>query len=180
MLANDVWKDIKGYEGQFLISYFGDVYALPKGQGSRPGVCKTEAVDASGYPIVHLLGKTKRVHILVAEHFLVEKPSNLHEVNHKDGNKSNFAASNLEWSTHSNNVKHAFDTGLQPKGSKRSTAKLNEVSVFEIKYRLRFGNESMSNIARDYKVSPGTIGYIKSGRNWSHVRWPKDIEDTTL
>lgn len=54
----------------------------------------------------------KKVHILVAQHF-ISNPDNLPEVNHKDGNKLNPDYMNLEWSTKSDNIKHAYDTGLR-------------------------------------------------------------------
>ncbi|EKD89526.1 MAG: hypothetical protein ACD_33C00046G0007 [uncultured bacterium] len=34
-------------------------------------------------------------------------------VNHKDGNKTNYHASNLEWCSYSHNAQHAIDTGLK-------------------------------------------------------------------
>lgn len=38
------------------------------------------------------------------------------EVNHKDGNKCNNVADNLEWCTKSENMIHAYKMGLQTKG----------------------------------------------------------------
>ena len=43
-----------------------------------------------------------RIHRLVAETF-IPNPDNLPEVNHKDENKLNNEASNLEWCTHKYN-----------------------------------------------------------------------------
>lgn len=58
-------------------------------------------------------GKQKncRVNRLVAQAF-IPNPAGLPEVNHKDGNKDNNSADNLEWSTRSANMRHAFATNL--------------------------------------------------------------------
>ena len=55
--------------------------------------------------------KTRQIHTLIATVFL-EKPTNCKtcEVNHKDGNKHNNAVTNLEWVSHSDNIKHQYHT----------------------------------------------------------------------
>ena len=56
-----------------------------------------------------IYGKEKNILIatLVAKHFISEIPPNL-QINHKDGNKRNNRAENLEWVTASENIKHSF------------------------------------------------------------------------
>lgn len=51
------------------------------------------------------------VHRLVAEVF-VPNPLNLPEVNHRDGDRGNNAATNLEWTSRAGNAQHAHRTGL--------------------------------------------------------------------
>ena len=70
----------------------------------------------SGYLVATLsneeLKSAKRtVHRLVAKAF-IENPEGLPEVNHKDGNKLNNEASNLEWCSKRQNIRHAINTGL--------------------------------------------------------------------
>lgn len=56
-----------------------------------------------------LLGmKFTKAHIAVAHAFLGPRPEGK-EVNHIDGNKSNNHFSNLEYVTHSENIKHSYD-----------------------------------------------------------------------
>ena len=53
----------------------------------------------------------KTIHRLVAEAFCSGYKENL-QVNHIDGVKTNNHHTNLEWCTHAENMKHAYDTGL--------------------------------------------------------------------
>jgi hypothetical protein len=68
-----------------------------------------------GYPQVTLrhngIQVSRLIHRLVAEHFC-ERPDGSNQVNHKDGNKENNAASNLEWVTAKQNMVHSVKSGL--------------------------------------------------------------------
>ena len=76
---------------------------------------KVQEINHKGYMKVDLykdgVRSTQRVHRLVAEAY-IPNPENKPDVNHKDGNKLNNDASNLEWCTKSENMRHAYDTGL--------------------------------------------------------------------
>lgn len=69
-------------------------------------------VSNAGYYRVWIRGKNRSVHRLVAQAW-VENPDAKPHVNHKDGDKLNNCADNLEWVTQSENQKHAYDKGLQ-------------------------------------------------------------------
>lgn len=71
--------------------------------------------NAGGYPMVTLLYNQHRqtiaIHRLVALQFLPKAQAQEElEVNHIDGNKLNNCVDNLEWVTHTQNVRHCIDS----------------------------------------------------------------------
>lgn len=56
--------------------------------------------------------KTFSVHYLVALTFIPNEDKTKTQVNHKDGNKENNSVKNLEWTTPSENIRHAIKEGL--------------------------------------------------------------------
>jgi len=75
-----------------------------------------QQTNSDGYKVITLrldCGKRKtcRIHQLVAKAF-IENPQNKPTVNHIDGIKTNNMVGNLEWATRSEQVQHAWDTGL--------------------------------------------------------------------
>ena len=102
-------RPIKNYPNYAISNKNNLVLNIKTGRVLKP--CK----DNHGYlmVVIHNNGKRKtfKVHRLVAEHF-IDNPDNKRCVNHKDGNKLNNDAPNLEWVTDSENMQHAHDTGL--------------------------------------------------------------------
>lgn len=118
----EIWKDVAGYEGLYQVSNLGRVKSLSKIiQGIGRGFPRktkekilTPCRTGTGYYFVNLSNGTicmRLIHRLVAECFL-DNPENKSDVNHKDGNKLNNNVLNLEWATRSENITHAFATGL--------------------------------------------------------------------
>lgn len=116
----EIWKDVTGYEGIYQVSNFGKIRSLDRKIKNKYGyrMINWKIIKpfswGSGYLYVNLQKEqsriSKSIHRLVAESF-VENKENKPEVNHKDGNKKNNRAENLEWVTSSENEKHAYKNG---------------------------------------------------------------------
>jgi hypothetical protein len=130
--------------------------------------------NGKGYPSVLIWsnGKPKRVliHRLVAREFVGLPPSAIHQVNHKDGDRENNRADNLEWVTPEENRRHYIDVlGHLLNGEKHPMAKLTNSEVHTIKTKLRDG-EKRKDIAELYRVNRATIDAIATGRLWGFVQ----------
>jgi hypothetical protein len=112
------WKSVnrRGVkQGVYEVSSMGEVRLKIKTSIKSAGEVLKQSIDTNGYPILSLKrldgGKvTTKIHILVAEAFLGE--ANGLQVNHKDGIKTNNEATNLEYVTCSENIRHAIRFGL--------------------------------------------------------------------
>jgi len=171
----EIWKDVVGYEGRYLVSNFGKVKSMPKPRCKREKILKS-MLSKAGYLMVDLGdGKTiKRflVHRLVAMAF-IENPLNKQQVNHIDGNKCNNNLDNLEWNTSSENQLHSIRTGLRSaEGEKNSQSKLTKQQVLQIFNDTRMYKE----ISKDYNISIPAISNIKTGYSWSFVTGLKNMK----
>jgi hypothetical protein len=104
------WLPVCGYEGLYDVSTEGRV------RNGLRGTMLSLQPTPKGYLRVSLsrvgVSRNHMVHRLVARAF-VSNDSDKPEVNHKDGDKVNNRATNLEWVTESENLIHAYDTGLR-------------------------------------------------------------------
>lgn len=109
-----------------------------------------------------------KIHRLIATTFIENKQSRP-QVNHKNGCKTDNRVSNLEWATSSQNMKHAYNIGVQNKeGERHHFAKLNNESVLGIR-RMHKSGLLQKYIAAKFGVSIQTINGIVKGRTWSHI-----------
>jgi hypothetical protein len=129
----EIYKEIQGFEHNYMVSNYGNVKSLGKGKSTCPiySVEKqiTKRKKANGYLQVKLFKDGKRSHIgihrLVAIAFL-PNDKNKKEVNHKDCNKENNNVDNLEWVTSSENKLHYSKEVGYPLLNKKRVIQLTE------------------------------------------------------
>src|SRR3990167_1250938 len=108
--------------------------------------------------------KYKSVHSLVAEAFIGPRQSGA-TINHVDGNKLNNEASNLEYLTLQENLKHGWRMGRKCAGDTHGRRKLNSTEVGEIKQLWTQGC-LRKNLAKSYGVSESAVSRVVNNRSW--------------
>ena len=160
-----IWKDIKGFDGKYKISNFGEVMSIDYGKTKKSKLL-TPKQHHTGYLLVRLcygdgrMPKNRTIHSLVAEAF-IPNPENKRCVNHKDGNN-----------THKENCQHAIITGLRdphknnhPKG--KDTPNSRAVLQFSKDGQFIRQWDCMSDAARECGLNPCMIVNNASGRTKS-------------
>lgn len=152
----------------YAVSYDGFVVRLTSRTSAKAGSIVKSFLSREGYVRVSLTRKKHLLHRLVAAAFLESCPTR-HVVNHKDGNKLNNNAENLEYVTQRENITHGYETGLSPSyGETHGMAKLIEKEIVEIKAAT--GDCHLcSKLAAKYGVCRSMIWNIRAGRSWKHV-----------
>lgn len=113
-MKKEIWKQIDGFDGRYSISSYGRVrseeYVDSNGHCHKQFIRKA-SIGTNGYygVVISLNGKSIRreIHRLVAVAF-VQNPNNHNVVNHKDENKLNNRADNLEWCTQKYNQNYSY------------------------------------------------------------------------
>jgi len=186
----EIWRDIKGFEGKYQISSLGNARSLYRWRICDDGTIKTQKGrmlsirDAYGYKYfrVYINGKRKNlyVHKELCRAFKEDRDRKNMVVNHIDGDKGNNDLDNLEWCTKSEDVKHAYKMGLvkwqtggvdwreKAVGERHPRALLTTEKVIEIR-KLR-GTMIAREIAKLYNVSESTIKDVLLRSTWRHVQ----------
>lgn len=177
--ANEVWKDIEGWEGWYQVSTHGRIRSMDRwielpcvrwgGTMNRfmrscirkPKKCK------NGYERVILSKnheeKTYLVHRLVAEAF-IPNPENLPYINHRDENPSNNCVYNLEWCSASYNLTY----GTRPVKFGMSRGKPIEQITLDGQVVARYYNEYEAVRQSKGEFSVSCINNVALGKKKSY------------
>ena len=172
IIMDEIWKDIKGYEGIYKVSNLGRVLSYKRSK-DKPYLMKG-AYDSCGYIQVGLTKNNKQTLIkrcrLVATHF-IDNPENKETVNHIDGIKVNDKATNLEWATRSENMQHAVRTGLKEssKGEDNGQSILTTNDVLDMRNAFNLGCFDCAEIGRAWGIDRTHAWSVITRRSWKHV-----------
>ena len=151
----------------YYISDFGRVYSLLSNNFLKP------TITWNGYYRVCLrnINKTSRYHlihrIVMIEFHPIVNYQNM-QVNHIDGIKQHNFDINLEWCTASENITHAFRTGIktQYKGEECSYATITNEQADNIAKLLSEQKYSHKQIADIIGCSSNVVQNISTGSTW--------------
>ena len=162
----EVWRDIKEYEGCYQVSDLGRVKSLNYLHTGKERVL-VGIKDKYGYLSVSLCkdGKIKHylLHRLVAQTF-IPNPDNLPQINHKDEDKTNNAASNLEWCDRKYNNNYGTRNERVAKGLRNHPNKSKTVSQYTIDGTLVGSYPSTNEAERQTGYSNGNISACCRGK----------------
>jgi hypothetical protein len=113
-MKEEIWKEIEGYNGDYLISNHGRVKSFKR---NKNGIIMKPSVNKTNYLYLELKYNTKRkkfyIHRLVAESFIKNSnPDKYNQVNHIDENKQNNYFENLEWCNAQYNAQYNAEYSL--------------------------------------------------------------------
>lgn len=153
------WKPVVGYEGLYEVSSLGRVRSKDRKVWNgrtfynKKGRVLKRTKTTTGYWKVELYKnrkkKSKKVHRLVAKAFIPKKEGK-ELINHKDGNPLNNKVDNLEWCNQSENMKHAYKTGLIPSNFIKHKEEIKE------EYKTN-KNSTINGLSRKYQCSISSI-----------------------
>lgn len=106
-MEQEIWKDVVGYEGKYMVSNLGRVKSMNYNRTGKEKILKPTKNSKGRFQVsLSKNGKVKRlVHQLVLKAF-VPNLENLSDVNHKDENPENNRLDNLEWCTRKYNINY--------------------------------------------------------------------------
>lgn len=163
-----VWKSIIGHEGKYSVSDDGKIRNDKTGRILKPWK------DNNGYRCIRLGACTTNKHIcrLLCIAFLGKRSDNW-EPNHKNGIKGDDRLENLEWLTHAQNGKHAWDIGTHVATPLYGKANGNTIltirKVLKIRNLYASGKYSHRALGEMFKVNASTIAQVVNCVTWTHI-----------
>ena len=167
-MSEEIWKDIKGFEGIYQVSNLGRVKSLERFRKGKNGclasvkekILKPELTH-NGYCLIGLCKNSKikmyTVHRLVWIAFNGQIPENM-QVNHINEIKTDNRLENLNLMTCKENIN--YGTGIERRGKKRSKSVLQ----FDLNDNLVMEYPSAMQVERELGFAQGYICNCCNGK----------------
>lgn len=175
---NEIWKVIEEFP-DYEISNLGRIFNNKHHRFLHP------SIGARGYPVVNLTkdGKAylRTVHILLGRAFIFnDDTEHKTQINHIDGNKTNFNLNNLEWVTPAENMVHARKTGLHTSDGDKAVCQYDLNGNFIAEYKSAseasrqtgIGRSNICNVCRKALNQHGNPYKTAGGYKWE---WKMNI-----
>lgn len=179
----EIWKDIKYFEGMYQVSNFGRVRSVDRFDNMgrlRKGNIKVSRDNGHGYLAVQMYRdnkpKVRYVHRLVAQTF-IDNPDNKPEVHHIDSDRSNNKLDNLQWVTSKENnnfpehIKAMQSNESWAKQRQDAMAKARDKAIIINSYRTKFTRggislefSSLADGARQLGLDKGNATRVANGK----------------
>lgn len=174
-----MWKEYNYKGSLYLVDEKGTIISKATNKIIQP------RKNYDGYLVVTLGSSKSRnrpqtrstafVHKIVALCFVPNpNPNVLTEINHKDFNRENCCAENLEWVSHRDNVYYSIDSKRywfqthSCEGQNNFNAKLTKTQVKEIRKKAKSGI-STYRLAKEYNRGWTTIKHIIDYDTWKNI-----------
>lgn len=172
-MKEEIWKDIKGYEGSYQVSNLGRVKGLRREVFKR-GICTLpESIMKQrlsfGYCRICLTQNGMRgyyfVHRLVADAF-IPNPENKPEIDHINTVKNDNRIENLQWATKSENAQNPISVkrkyASRPIGNKNPNSKI--IKQYSIEGQLIKVYHGLREMARETGYSRFFVNQCCKGK----------------
>ncbi len=159
----------------WFVSNWGTVKRVANGNINRGKTKIVKTYSTGGhkkqYQAISINGAPEKyVHRLVGMMF-IDNPKGLPTINHKDGDKANNHVSNLEWSTHSDNIKHSYSLlGRAPATApKRSLRNITFQDAEDIRKQYANGSWSLNKLGKEYGLFASSIKQIIENKTYREI-----------
>lgn len=170
------WREIPGHAG-YEASSLGHIRSIDRTIISKsdvrrfyPGALLRQYIHRRYHQVSIGRHIAARVNILVCAAFWGKRPSRRHHAAHRNGDRLDNRAENLQWATPRQNKADEVIHGTRIRGVRHPNAKLTEQDVRAIRLLRSTTNLSYRAIGERFGVSKHHAIRISKNYSWQHVR----------
>jgi hypothetical protein len=186
-LPGEIWKDVVGYEGRYLVSNLGRVVSLvprvvanpydpqnPRILDRPPTLLKLTCRKNRHNRVFALLSLDNKkrqwpVAHLVLTAFVGPRPTGAQACHFPDRDPRNNRLDNLQWGTLHTNLSHKLLQATDQRDGARQCIRLSHAQLLRIRELYATGRYSYPQLARQFGASVNTIGRVVRRDTWDFV-----------